>query len=165
MIKNNRYGIALITLSIILMVLVLLSGVITYIGYDIMVTAKNTAFAKDMETIVDSIEEYYAVNGSLPVLEDGKKITADVYKSNIEELLGETLANELAEELVKNDDENATFYEIDISKIGIDDLKYGIKETPDDIYVISSDSHIVYYYCGYENSSGFYFSNTDLIDK
>ena len=162
---NTKGGIALISLSIVLIILVLISGVITYIGYDIIVTAKNTAYAKDMETITDSVMEYYAVNGSFPILENGKEVTTDEYEQDIIDLLGEEAALRLANEIIKNNDEEAVFYEIDISKIGIDDLKFGIKENENDIYVISNDSHIIYYYLGYENSSGLYFSNSNMMEN
>lgn len=163
--KNNKVGIALIALSIVIIILVLISGIVTYVGYNIITTSKNTAYAKDMETITDSVIEYYAVNGSLPILEGGKEITSDEYKQYVKNVIGEEASRKLETEFTKNDDEDATFYEIDISKIGIDDLKYGIKKDENDVYVISNNSHIIYYYKGYENNSGLHFSNTDLMEK
>lgn len=163
--QTPKKGIALVTLSIVIVILVLLSGIITFVSYDIMTTAKNTAFAKDMETINDAVTEYYAVNGNIPVLSGGKEITADKYKESINKLLGEEALANLIDELNKNGDEEAVFFEIDISKIGIDDLKFGIKENENDIYIISNNSNKVYYYLGYENSSGLYFSNIDMIGK
>lgn len=160
-----KAGIALISLSIVILILVLLSGIVTYVGYDIIKTAKNTAYAKDMETITDSVMEYYAVNGSLPVLESGKEVTAEEFKEEVRSILGEEASIKLLLEIIKNNDQNATFYEIDISKIGIEDLNFGIKETSTDIYVISNSSHIVYYYLGYEHSSELHFSNAYIIDK
>ena len=165
--NNTKVGIALIALSIVILILVLISGIVTYIGYDIITTAKNTAYAKDMETITDSVMEYYVVNGSLPVLDVGKEITAHDYEQEIKNVLGDEAAIKLATELIQNEDEDAILYEIDISKIGVDDLTYGVKKNgnENDIYVISNISHIIYYYVGYENSSGLYFSNSDIMEK
>lgn len=162
---KNKSGISLIVLSIVLMVLVMLSGVIVYIGYDIMVTAKNTVFAKDIQTISDAISEYYAVNGSAPILNSGLEITSEKYIENIGTLVGEKAQKALNDEFIINNDQSTVFYEVDMSKIGIEDVKYGIKSNENDLFLISSNSNVVYYYVGYENNSGIYFSNSVLVEK
>jgi len=167
MIKTiNKKGISLIVISIVLVILVLLSGLVIYMGNDIILTSKNTVYARDLEKITEAVSEYYAVNGSLPILkENGKEMKAEKYKSDIKELLGEDKLAILEFEIKENNDEEAIFYEIDISKIGIDDIKYGVKENEHDLFLVSSESHVIYYYIGYENRTGVYFSNTQIIRK
>lgn len=147
------------------MVLIMISGIVTYVSYDMITISKQTTYAKDLENISDAVEEYYAVNGSIPVLDGGLEVTAEQYKANIEVINGTKITEILTEEIAINNDENATFYEIDISKIGVEDLKLGLKSDEYDLFLVSNDSHVVYYYQGYEINGNVYFSNVNIMDK
>jgi len=164
-IKSCKKGIALISVALVIMVLVMISGIVTYVSYDIIEISKQTSYAKELENISDAVEEYYAVNGSIPALSGGLELTVEEYKKNIEEINGSKITEILAEEITANNDEEAIFYEIDISKIGIEDLKLGLKSNEYDIFLISNESHNVYYYQGYEINGNVYFSNINIMDK
>lgn len=163
--KSDKRAIALISIMIIITVLLLLSGIVTYAGKEIIITSKETTFIKNMETINDSVEEYYIVNGSIPNLEDEIGISVSQYKENIRILNGNKAEEKLSSEIIKNGDEEAIFYEIDISKIGIDEIVYGTKENEYDFYLVSNVSHKVYYYPGYEIGNELHFSGIDIIDN
>ncbi len=163
--KSKKSAIALVSLVLIIMILLMISGIVTYVSYDIIKQSKETVFAKNSQAISDAVEEYYAVNGDIPVLTGGVAISASEYETRIESLKGDTFSKILLEEITKNNDENATFYEIDITKIGIEDMKYGIKKDSNDIYLVSSDSYTVYYYPGTKINGDIYFSTSNIINK
>lgn len=163
--KSNKKGISLVSLIIVIITLIMISGIITYIGYDMVSESKEVTFAKDIQTLIDAAEEYYAVNGSIPTLEGGMELTAAEYIENIKNINGNEISNILEEEISTNGDNEATFFEIDISKLGIKEMKLGIKENENDIYLISNNSHIVYYYQGYEVKDNVYFSSSQLTNK
>lgn len=159
---TSKEGIALISLVLMIIVLLMLSGLITYASYDIINESKKITFANDTATIYDAVEEYYMVNGTIPVLEGGIEINYDAYISSI---TGDVYLSALSEEVSNNGDENAIFYEIDMSKIGIKDIKYGVKENAKDLFLISNISHNIYYYSGYKIKNNVYFSNTSILSK
>ena len=163
--RLNKRGIALISVVITILILTMISGIITYVSYDMINLTKETAYAKDLTTISNAVEEYYAVNGSIPRLEDGLEFSAAQYKENIEGINGTNYVDALNDEMTINEDGKAIFYEIDISKIGVDDLKYGVKNDENDLFLVSNDSHIVYYYPGYVIDGNIFFSNTKIINK
>lgn len=162
--KLKKSGIALVSLTIIIIVLMLIAGIVTYVSYDIMTEGKKTAFLHDMETIDSAVEEYYAVNGTFPILNTGVEITAEEFKEKIKELYDTAAADNLNEELTQNNDLEATFYEIDLTKLNVETSEFGVKEEAEDIFLISSNNNI-YYYAGYQIVNDVYFSNAKTMDK
>lgn len=158
----NKNGIALISLGIAVLVLLLLASVVTYVSNDIIDEAKKTAFAKDTSVIYEAAQEYYAVNGDIPSLEDGVEIDFVTYKN---EITNSKYLQVLEEEVEKNGDLNSIFYEIDMAKIGIDTTKYGTKQTADDIYLISNLTQNIYYFPGIKINKNIYFSNINIVEK
>ena len=159
---TRKKAIALISLVVILIVLLLLAGMVTYVSSDMITESKKIAFAKDTTAVYDAIQEYYSVNGDIPVLDGGIQMDAATYKSKITDTNFLTV---LIDEINKNGDEMATFYEVDMSKIGIKDSVYGIKEDSDDIYLVSNISYVVYYYPGMKINKNIYFSNSYIVNK
>lgn len=162
--KLKKSGIALVSLTIIIIVLMLISGIVTYVSYDIMSEGKKTAFLHDVEVVNSAVGEYYAVNGSNPILSTGTQITASQYKQKINELYDENAAESLTQELTQNGDLEATFYEIDLAKLNVETSKFGVKAEAEDIFLISSNNNI-YYYSGYQIANDIYFSNVKIMDK
>lgn len=165
MIDNaNKRGIALISIVIAIIILMMLAGIVTYMGSDIIQTTKSTAFANDINTIYEATQEYYAVNGSLPVVSTTER-TADDYLDDIRNILGEEAADNLSAELNENGDTSATFFKVDIEKIGIKDLTYGNEGDTRDFFLISTVSQEIYYYKGYEIDNELHFSNVNIMKK
>lgn len=165
MFNTKKSGIALISLTIVIIVLVMLASLVTYASYDIISESQKVTFAKDITTINDAIEEYYTVNGSLPIFDGGVAVSVAEYKEKITQIRDEKSLNQLVYEIELNDDSEATFYEIDLSKIEIDNLKYGVKSDENDIFMVSNQSNKVYYLKGYDILSKVYFSNTSILEK
>lgn len=161
--KNS--GIALISLVVSILIIFMLTGIVTYTGRDILVNSKETAFAKDIEAIYDAAQEYYMVNGSIPSKEEGMSFDMDTYISSISELEDENVANALEQELGLNEEQDSVFYEIDISKIGVEETKYGVNKNENDFFVISNTTQKIYYYPGFKINENVYFSNILLMEK
>lgn len=161
--ERKKSGIAVVSIVVAVLVVALLTGVVSYVGNDLVAQAKEVHFTKDVETIHDAAEEYYAVNGSLPILELGNSFNAIEYKERIVTLLGDDVAEILENEIVENGDNQAIFYELDIEKIGIEEMSYGIKADINDYFLISNESHVVYYYPGIDINGEIYFSNSTLM--
>lgn len=142
----------------------LISGMVTYISYDMIVESKKTAFLHDIGVVNDAVEEYYAVNGTLPILSSGAEITVNEYKQKINQLYDADALNSLTEEITLNNDLESDFYEIDISKLNIESSKFGLKESETDVFLVSTNN-LVYYYSGYKTSTGIYFSAVKILDK
>lgn len=128
-----------------------------------MVKSKRTTFLHDIGIVNDSVEEYYAVNGSLPILSSGIEITVDEYRQKINQTYDEDALNSLNEELTLNNDLESNFYEVDISKLNIDSSSLGMKYDEMDVFLVSTNN-VIYYYSGYETSTGIYFSNVKLVN-
>lgn len=137
---------------------------VTYISYDVIAESKKTAFLHDIGVVNDAVEEYYAVNGTMPILNSGIEITANEYKQKVNQLYDADALNCLNEEIALNNDLGSNFYEVDISKINIESSKFGLKKTETDVFLVSTNN-IVYYYSGYETSTGIYFSGAKILDK
>lgn len=163
--KVSKQGIALLSLILIIVIVMMLAGLVTYSSYDMIFETQKLSFAKDITTINDAVEEYYSVNGSLPILNDGNIFTVQEYKNKIEEIRGSSQLEQLAHEMDVNDDESAVFYEIDISKLDIKQLKYGLKEDEYDIFLVSDQSNKVYYLKGYDILNKVYFSGESVLNK
>lgn len=167
--RGCKKAIALISLVMVIIVLIMISGITTYLGYDILYESKKTAYAKDILAVQEAVEEYYMVNGSIPNLDGGKVIDATQYIANINTLKGTDASNFLSLEIQNNNDdgEDVVFYEIDLSKIGIEESSYGVKENgnENDIYLVSNDTHVVYYYPGHNIDGKVYFSNLEMLNK
>ena len=160
--STNKRAIALISLVMVIMVLTLLAGMVTYVSVDLIKETKKITFATDTETIYDAVQEYYTVNGDIPVLDNGAQFDSTTYVASIAD---DNYAEALSDEIIANGDEYAIFYEIDITQIGIKDTKYGVKETENDIFLVSNVSHNIYYYPGRKINNDIFFSNTYILEK
>ena len=160
--RMGKKAIALISLAILLAVMIMLAGVVSYVASDMITNSKLVKFSKDMTTIYDAVQEYYAVNGAIPVREGGLELDVAEYKSNVTN--GDYL-NVLTNEIAGNQDENSTFFQIDMTKIGIEDSTYGIEKTSKDIFLVSNGSNLIYYYPGFKIKGDIYFSSSYILDK
>lgn len=161
---KKQYGIALVSLVVSILIIFMLGGIVTYSGRDMLMKSKSVGFAKDIETIYDAAQEYYMVNGSIPSKEEGLFFDAETYVSNISEFRDESAGDILEHEMTLNEEQDSIFYEIDTSKIGIDETKLGVYKDENDFFVISNITKQIYYYPGFKINGKVYFSDV-LLDK
>ena len=127
--------------------------------------SKRVAFAKDINTIKDKVDEYFSIYGDLPINEDIDAInfTSASYISHVASILNEQQASKLSSEITVNNDTNENFYEIDLVKLGIESTAIGYKQNDaDDVYLVTGQKHNVYYLKGYRVLKNRYFSDINI---
>lgn len=161
--KNIRNGVSLIALIVIIIILIMLSGIVGYSGIGVMQDLKEASFYEDSQTIADAVEEYYLVNGDIPIKTGGLNISKIEFLQHVTEKRGQTISNKLDELLKANEEDNSNFYEVDMQKIGVESAKYGLKEKgEDDIFIVSNTTAKAYYYSGFKFKKNVYFINKVL---
>ncbi len=150
--KNNK-GVSLVVLAVIIVIAVILASVAVLNVNDGINDAKLVQFASDLKTVSERVEEYYYLDGSLPIIED-----TVMTKSEVISLAGAgkyipNLENEIAD----NKDTDVSFYKVDLQKLDINSSIYGIGNSNNDYYVVS-DNMNVYYIKGFEVGNDSYFS-------
>ena len=113
-----------------------------YIQKGIQINKLNNMY-KDIEFLEDKIAIYYLNNEELPVYEKNIKFENSI-----------------------NPNDNDTYYEINLNQIENDELSYGMKKNNiNDKYIINSQSHTIYYYCGIKyNNETYYTKNINYKD-
>ena len=159
---KNKSGISLIVLVIMVVVsLILLSLGILAIDKNV----KNSSvagFANDLKEIEDASGSYY--------IEYGKSYFTDIKtKSEILALVTDNMRVEFEDELLSNsDNEETTFYVVDLAKIGVVKSTRGnavkiYEEESNDIYVLASKTLHAYYLKGINVGGINYFSISQKI--
>lgn len=140
---NNKKGITLIALTTMIILIIMLTGTITYVSVNYFDLQKANAVKSDLMLLTDKVEEYYLKTDTLPIRGDALTISP-----------GEaTPTNKIArEELPENklniyDNEN--YYLINYELL--DGL---MLNNYDRAYVINEKSHTIYALGGYNTSVG-----------
>jgi len=157
---KTKRGISLVVLVITIIVTVIVTTLTILQIDNVMGEINRDDFIVEVTTIEDKIKEYYLLTGSLPVIESNQ-YTADELK----EKLAEGTKSLLYNEIVANEDVANTFYEIDISKLGIEITERGLKKDATDIYVVATNSLNVYYLKGCDIEGTMYFSTGLLVTE
>lgn len=154
---KNQKGVTLIILVITIILLLILTFTISVNVTDISNRKRKTNFENDIKALKEEIDQYYAKNESLPIINKYTNI-------------------ELIKNINENDNEN--YYVIDLSKIKVS-LNYGKdynkivneKITGDilnllDIYIVNEQSHTIYYPKGilYDNVVKYTLDSYSKID-
>lgn len=175
--KNNR-GVTLVALTVAVIVLIILTSITIY-GYKNQLALKYLNYLySDIESISTKVSAYYIKTGELPVYDnafideddvDGVKAkdTREVLK-NLLIKNGGTSENELV-----NTNDDSKYYVVDLTKLDNLTLNYGQNyrkwrgednpsfdnEDYQDLYIINSVTHQVYYPAGISYDGKYYFSN------
>lgn len=132
---KSEKGITLITLSITIIVLIILTTTMSINAPQFGEKNKKNKFENDIESLKEEIDQYYARNKTIPVI--NKYTNTSMLEKNV------------------NDNDN--YYVIDISKLNVK-LNYGedyeqikLKDITEeitnvaDVYIINEQSHTIYY--------------------
>ena len=147
---KKEKGITLITLTITIVVLIILTFTITVNVDQYDDQNKKSKFETDMQNLKEEIDQYYAREKSLPII---NKFT-----------------NTTMLESIKNVNDNENYYVIDLSQLNTK-LNYGsdynsisekveTEEITDllDVYIINEQSHTIYYPKGIEYDDGIHYT-------
>lgn len=138
---KNEKGITLVSLLITVIVMVIIAGVTVYTSENKLKANDLKKMQNDIEFLNDKISTYYMNYGEIPTKEKDK------YVFHSSDFNFETNIND-----------NGTYYLIDLEAIGNISLNYG-KEgynnplESDDVYIISENTHTVYYLRGIESAN------------
>ncbi len=160
---KSKRGVTMVMLIIIIVVLLILTSAITInVSYNLE-SAKITNFIDNISTIQEYIDSKVILSEQMPLLSE-ESFTIDELKNNGYILEENAIAfkNEVTD---NGEDENSTFYIIDIDKIDdIDTVAIGNgKKGSNDYFVFSASTNKVYYLYGVKTSNGRYFSINNNI--
>ncbi len=162
---NNKKGITLVSLSVVIVVILILTSVLIYNVKDSLGTTNLSAMRNDIGNLRDKINEYYAVNGSIPV---------KLKYTNTEKINAIRNAGLISDEIDTGD-----FYIIDLDAIENITLNYGedFKQiTPTmteqeasqftDLYIVNETSQNIFYVEGIKIDNEWFYTdyNADEVD-
>ena len=162
---NNKKGITLVSLSVVIVVILILTSVLIYNVKDSLGTTNLSAMRNDIGNLRDKINEYYAVNGSIPV----KLKYTNTEKINVIRNAG----------LISDEIDTGDFYIIDLDAIENITLNYGedFKQiTPTmteqeasqftDLYIVNETSQNIFYVEGIKIDNEWFYTdyNADEVD-
>ena len=169
-IKSNK-GVTLIVLTIMVVVLLIITGMLIYGSKSQIRTKKLNELYDDIEILNSKVSEYYLKNGSIPLVDENTPyITNTSEGKDFENLLKANGANEISFNV--NDDEN--YYVLDINKLDNLTLNYGQDVQNwktdhsytryQDIYIINKISHQIYFPHGIRVGDELYYTrNVDEV--
>ena len=141
-----KKGISVIALSVSIVLIVVIASVISLSLIENYKKAQKIEFAAELDMLRISSENYKLSNGYYPVLDE----TLDV------SLIPDELKNTQFEG--ENTEGINSFNLLDYNLIGVDSLKYGTGETPNDRYVVSTKTGRIYYLKGLNIGNEIYYS-------
>ena len=156
-IKNNK-GISLMVLVISIVVLLILVGATIYRSDSSRAIAQKTVLMTDLNTIENSAKTYYIENGSFPTSE---ALTKDYYV--LEDITALNDDVNLSNDIYYFNDTSSKFYIIDLSKIEVKNIDFGLKYNTYgdvDVFVISDLNKKVYYLKGKKIEGNKYYALT-----
>lgn len=147
-----KNGIAMVTLVVTIAVMLTLVSVITYTGINTANTSKKMAFASEIKMVQECIDSYRTNNeGNFPTSDF---VTIDLSNASIDVKKQFT---DNGEEIIEN---KVYLSKIDYTKLELNSLNWGLGQTSDDIYVLSTKSGIVYYAKGLKIGNITYYTLT-----
>ena len=147
-----KKGITLLALVATIVVMSILLTTVTISGIATVNNAKKMAFASEVSLLQESTDAYYTKNnGEFPIGNSVQLNISGVTSGSLTQFDGETIT-----------DNKVVLYELDYSLLGISSLKYGLGTNgPEDMYVVSKDTKMVYYAKGIHVGNITYYTLTD----
>ncbi len=161
---DKKRGISLVVLTITIVVTVILATVIVLQSSNTITDALLADFTNQISQIEDQTKTYYYQNNEEPVIGGTSKMDA-VELLNMANLDTDT-KNTFLKELSDNGDYSATFYQIDLNKLDLDNVQMGLKkEGLNDVYVVAYPSQNVYYVKGIKIDSAVHFTTVKTVQN
>lgn len=157
-----KRGITATSVVIMVLVIAILLGTITTFSYNSIENAKKITFSLEISNLQETVNRYIDED------EEGESpMFGDEYVINLSAVSSSSISQ--FDDEVKNENNEITVYELDLSALGITDTVYGNKKTEKDVYVVSKTTGRVYYLEGIKSKKKTYYTLTeelmDLKDK
>ena len=153
-----KKGITATSVAIMVVVIIILLGTITTISYNSIQNAKKIVLSLEISNIQEEVDRYVkdSIDSSYPTLGNSYTINlSNVSENAISQFDGEE----------KNDNNEISVLEVDLTILGIADTTYGNKKTSSDVYVLSEKTGRVYYLAGIKSKNTTYYTLTDDLIK
>lgn len=140
-----KKGLTISILAITIAVMFILVTTATVIGSASINSVMYEEYISKLKRVSSDVNIYYNKNAELPIT--GEVVTKDA------------LNNEINQEILDNNDSLEEFYVIDMSKLKTYSVNigYGTKDSSD-IFVVTNNSHNVYYLKGFKYKGITYYS-------
>lgn len=143
-----KKGVSLISLGIIVIILGLIASAVIIGSADALKSIDKTKFVTDYMAVEQAVTKYYSTENSYPT--SGTIILSLSGEYDESELEGETIQNG-----------SVTLSKIDLTKLGVEVLTFGVEESADDVFAVSTTTGKVYYVKGFKHKSKMYYTVTD----
>lgn len=164
---NGQRGVSLIILVVSIVIILIIATVAVVNTNRSLDDAKLSSFSDELATIEDQVKVYYVTNNEMPTLENTTAMS-EQEMFNLAALDSDSM-NVLKTELSLNGDKiddtnNGEFYQIDLNKLDLQNVKKGTKtDSQNDVYVASYPSMNIYYLKGQKIGEVVYFSLSSKI--
>ena len=167
--KNDK-GVTLIVLTITIIALLIITGITINSSRSQLAIKKVNNLYSDIDSINTKVSDYYVKNNSLPVLSDNVFLNSSTD-------LGLLITSKGGDSSIINPNDDGNYYVIDLSKLDNLTLNYGkdfkkwnsssIFDEIQDLYIINSVSHQIYYPKGVEFKGKIYFTKgtAEIVSK
>lgn len=143
---KSESGITLITLAFAIVIMLVISSILIYNANAGVLTKNLNNMYNDIKLLTDKVNLYYAQYHKLPVLETKYSIPSEIKE--------------------KNENDNDTYYVVDLEALENLTLRYGKEyqafkngdSSVTDLYIINEQSHTIYYVKGIEFEKKWYYS-------
>ncbi len=165
--KHDKNGISLLILVVSIAIILIISSVAIVNTNKSLKDAKMSSFSEELATIEDQVKIYYVKNNEMPTV-NGTNVMSEQEMINLAALDSSSMTSLQNELSLNGDQSNDTnsgeFYQIDLNKLDLDNVKKGTKQSSqNDVYVASYPSMNIYYLKGEKIGSELYFSLSSRI--
>lgn len=154
MIKKQGITMVVLVATVVIAVIIMSASVLA-----IKNSTKNatlSTFREELVNISQAVENYYLLNKAMPTYDQNSN------SYSVDEIENLTLSKQAFNEEINlnNEEENTSFYKVDLSKINVNKTVRGNKKNNDesDIYIVAYPSFNVYYLKGLNVDNVYYFS-------
>jgi Tfp pilus assembly protein PilE len=153
--RKNK-GISLLVLVITIAVSLILLSTVVISTASAIDNATVVAFAKDLKTVSDAVENYYITNSTIPKIDATNLMSSSQVKGLVDTNKLTTFQAEIDLNLDTSCEE---FYQVDLNKLNVNKTPYGSKlNGNNDVFVVSVPNLNIYYLKGINAKGTSYFS-------
>lgn len=146
-----KRGISLVSLVIVIIIMVILSGIIIFSGVSTVNDVNINIFATEILNIQNAVDEYYYRNGKYPTATSYVLETTTIDNGSLEQFAEESIT-----------DNKIEFKTVDLSVLGINKTGFG-NTSRADVYVLSEVTGKVYYMAGVTYEDKTYYTLADEL--
>lgn len=156
--KNNKKGISLIVLGVIIIVMGMLVGMVAISTQGILQETDAREFASELKQLEYLVKQNKKLDDNSILNFTPRVITVSALNAEQKEQMAEEIVGGVT---------SVTLYELDFNELDVNDTMYGKNEdgNVDDVYVVSNTTGNVYYLKGFKWEDKTYYTLTDELNE